>query len=129
MTRLDASCTAPRAPVGALAGAILLAAVLVVGCVSPGVQVPSRTVAPELELLSAGRLDLPGECRPPAGAVYRARFIVMPDGRVAAVEPESGPRCVQEALSRWVNGFRYRPLAEPASATIDWMAVEARRGG
>lgn len=128
MTRLDASCTAPRAPVGALAGAVLLSAVLVAGCVSPGVQAPAVTVTPELELLSAGRLDLPGECRPPAGAVYRARFVVLPDGRVAAVEPEPGPRCIQEALSRWVKGFRYRPLAAPASATIDWMAVEAPRG-
>jgi hypothetical protein len=128
VTRLDASCATPRVPVGARAVAILLAMVLVAGCVSQGGQLPVGTAAPELELLEAGRLDIPGDCRPRAGAVYRASFTVMPDGRVTGVEPEPGPRCVREALSRWVNGFRYRPLPEPASATIDWMAVEARRG-
>lgn len=105
---------------------VLAAGLLLAGCVStPAVSPP----APDLQLLEAGTLEIPPDCEPARGAVYRIAFLVQPDGRVDAVASESGSGCVQEALRQWVATFRYRPVAEPTAAVLDWMGVSAARGG
>ena len=110
----------------ALAGLAGLVIVLLAGCASaPGTKQPP---GPELQLLSADVLALPSGCEPAGGKVYRTRYVVQPDGRVTGATPESGTGCVQDALQRWVETFQYRPLAGPVPATLDWMAVTARRG-
>lgn len=110
----------------ALAGGAALGLVLLAGCASaPGTKSPPE---PELQLQSAGVLALPGNCEPTDGKVYRTRYVVQPDGRVAGATPESGTGCVQDALLRWIESFQYRPLAGPVPTTLDWMAVTARRG-
>jgi hypothetical protein len=112
--------------VSALAGVACLCMVLLAGCAAtPGTKPPSE---PELQLLSAGALALPDDCEPIGGRVYRTRYVVQPDGRVAGATPESGTGCVQDALLHWVETFQYRPLAAPVPATLDWLAVTARRG-
>jgi len=99
---------------------------LLAGCGS----MPARTpAAPELRLVTAGELSLPGGCEPSSGAIYRVSYVVEPDGRVASAASDSGVGCVQEALRHWVESFEYAPLAVPLPATIDWMAVSAARGG
>ena len=110
----------------ALAGVACLVIVQLAGCASaPGTRSPPE---PELQLQSADALALPSNCEPKDGKVYRTRYVVQPDGRVAGATPESGTGCVQDALLRWVETFQYRPLAEPVPATLDWMAVTARLG-
>jgi hypothetical protein len=114
-----------RLPFGALAVAALVA-----GCVTRPDTAPSvHVAAPALELLAAGTFELPRGCEPAGHAVYRTRYVVREDGRVADAASESGAGCVQQALERWVATFRYRPPAEVEPAVIDWMSVTARRGG
>jgi len=110
-----------RVPAVALAASLLLG-----GCVVPRVASPPL---PELQLLDAGALEMPPDCEPARGVVYRTAFVVQPDGRVEAVASESGSGCVQEALREWVSTFRYRPVDEPTAAVLDWMGVTAARGG
>ncbi len=112
-----------------LAGALLL---VIAGCVSsptdqrPVAQPPA---APEPLLLNTGPLDIPADCRPARGAVYRTSYLVQPDGRVAGAASESGEGCVQDALRRWVYTFEYRPAGSSTPTVLDWMAVTASRGG
>lgn len=113
-----------RTASGVLAGVALLA-----GCASQTAQSPSMPPPVlELQLLDAGILEIPRGCEPAHGKVYRTRFTVRADGGVAAIVSDSGPGCVQDALRRWVATFRYRPVAEPLPATLDWLDVPARRG-
>lgn len=105
---------------------VVAAAATLAACQSPPTRAPS---APELRLLDAGALALPGGCEPASGVVYRTSYQVQADGRVATAWSESGRGCVQDALRRWVETFRYAPLAGPVPAAIDWMAVSATRGG
>lgn len=114
-------CGWPHVSALALAAGMLLG-----GCVSTRVTSPP---APELQLLEAGTLQIPPGCEAARGAVYRTAFVVQTDGRVEAVASESGSGCVQDALRQWVATFRYRPVAEPAAAVLDWMGVTAMRGG
>jgi hypothetical protein len=117
-TRLRTSWTATATALSALQ--------LLVACGSLPTSAPA---APELQLVAAGELSLPGGCEPSSGTVYRVSYVVEPDGRVADAAPDSGTGCVQDALRRWVESFQYLPLAGPLPATIDWMAVSAVRGG
>lgn len=112
---------------GALRVVPAFAAALAAGCAAhrPAEPVP----ASRLELLGSAALDMPAACVPVEGRVYRTRAIVGTDGRVSGVAAESGEGCVQEALLRWVGSFRYRPLEAPATTHVDWMGVEADRGG
>lgn len=110
-------------------GAVAVAA-LISGCaLQPDAARPVHVPAPALELLVSGTLELPGGCEPAGGAVYRTRFVVHEDGRVADAVSESGAGCVQRALEQWVATFQYRPPAEAGFAVLDWMSVTARRGG
>jgi hypothetical protein len=108
----------------ALTGALMLMG----GCVTRDVQEPSPP-APPLQLLDAGRFEIPRGCEPAHGAVYRTRYRVQPDGRVVDAASESGDGCVQDALRRWVSTYEYRPPGESTSTVIDWIAVTASRGG
>jgi len=124
MNSTVATANVRRAACGLLACVVLLA-----GCASQPDQAPSlRPPAPELQLLDAGMLEIPRGCEPARGKVYRTSFTVQVDGRVAAAVSDSGPGCVQDALRRWVATFRYRPVAEPLPATLDWLDVTAPRG-
>lgn len=118
---LGRECRWLQIPAVALAAGMVLA-----GCVSAPVVSP---LAPELQLLEAGTLAIPPGCEPERGAIYRTAFVVQPDGRVEFVAAESARGCVQEALREWVSTFRYRPVAEPTAAVLDWMGVTATRGG
>lgn len=107
----------------------LLAAVLALGgCASLTRPAASPPRAP-LELLSSGPLELPADCEPADGKVYRTNFIVETDGRVTAARSESGEGCVQQALRSWVSSFRYAPVGAAMPAVLDWLAVTASRGG
>jgi hypothetical protein len=99
---------------------------LVAGCATTFERQPA---SPELQLLSSAALALPAGCEPISGEVYRTRYLVQTDGGVTDADAESGSGCVQDALRRWVESFRYAPVAGPVATTIDWMAVTATRGG
>lgn len=113
---------------GSVVGLLAAATLLVLGGCASQPRPPSPPSAP-LQLLSAGPLDLPADCEPADGRVYRTNFVVETDGRVTGVRPDSGDGCVQEALRTWVSTFRYAPLDAAMPAVLDWLAVTASRGG
>jgi hypothetical protein len=78
-------------------------------------------------LLSAGQLDLPRDCDPVPGEVYRTEYVVDAAGSVERVARADGPPCVQAALSQWVRTFRYQPGSAPTDSVIDWMVTVARK--
>ena len=114
-----AECRRLRVPAVALAAGLLLG-----GCAAPRVV---SLQPPELQLLDAGALEMPPDCEPARGVVYRTGFVVLPDGRVEAVASGSDSGCVQEALRQWVATFRYRPVGQPT--VLDWVVVTGTRGG
>jgi len=89
----------------------------------------TRPPEPELNLVSAGEFALSDECKPEPGRVYRAEFIVRPDGAVSDIHATGDAACARDALARWISSFRYEARQSPASTVVDWMLVEARRGG
>jgi hypothetical protein len=119
---MQTTVTTTRAP----AAALLLLSMLG-GCAT--VAPPTAPAPPPpVQLLSAGPLELPSDCRPASGVVYRTDFIVQTDGRVSEARSQSGEGCVQQALQQWVSSFRYRPVDAAVPVAIDWMPVVAARG-
>ena len=108
----------------ALSGALLVAACASTTVLAPPAQPP----APTLLLLDTGPLEMPRDCEPARGAVYRTSFVVQRDGSVTDAASESGDGCVQRALQHWATTFEYRPTDEPTTAVVDWMGVTASRG-
>lgn len=107
------------------------------GCalaVAAGCQTAPPTPAvppPPVQLLEAGRLDLPAGCAVTSGRTYRMRYTVGTDGRtgrLGEISPVDAPTCLQAALEAWVSSFRYAPPAQPEAVTADWMLVTASRG-
>jgi hypothetical protein len=102
---------------------------IVAGCQTapPTAAVP----APPVQLLEAGRFDLPAGCTVTSGRTYRMSYTVGTDGRtgrLGAITPPDAPTCLQAALEAWVGSFRYAPPAQPEAVTADWMLVTASRG-
>jgi hypothetical protein len=108
--------------------AVFAAAVLLAACASgpPREAGPSPVLSPQL--VSAGVLDLPRDCQPEPGVIYRTTYTVQPDGRVDPIASAPGPGCVQDALGRWVSSFRYRAGDETVPQVLDWMLVTALLG-
>ena len=106
---------------------LTLAATTLAGCMTTSRE-SSQPVPPALRLLSAGTLELPSDCEPASGQVYRTHFVVQADGAVEPATPGSSDGCVDEALRRWVSSFRYEPLQESTPAVFDWLAVTGTRG-
>ena len=77
----------------------------------------------------AAPLELPDDCEPARGQVYRTHYVVQPDGRVTEPRSSDGDGCVQQALRAWVSSFRYGPVDAEMPVVIDWIAVTATRGG
>jgi len=102
-------------------------AILSGGCSGPAAV--TQLPAPDLQLLESGKLELASNCRPRAGEVYRAQFDVRPDGTVDGIRTTGNEACANEALTRWVTGFRYNSRAASVETVVDWMLVEAPRGG
>jgi hypothetical protein len=117
-------CSRARSRASALAcGASLLA---LGGCAA--LAPPAAAPPPPLQLLSSGSLDLPADCEPARGAVYRTHYVVEVDGRVTGATSDTGDGCVQQALRAWVTSFRYQAIGEAMPVVIDWLAVSASRG-
>jgi hypothetical protein len=107
------------------------------GCalaLAAGCQTAPPTAAvppPPVQLLEAGRFDLPAACTVTPGRSYRMSYTVGTDGRtgrLGAITPGDAPTCLQAALEAWVSSFRYAPPAQPETVTADWMLVTASRG-
>lgn len=104
----------------------VVALVALAGCSHNPVRDRAAVERPP-ELLSAGVLELPVDCKAEPGTVYRAEYLVGDGGAVDRVTNAEGPPCVQVALAGWVSTFRYAPRSTPAEATIDWMVTVARK--
>ena len=130
MCREPSISVRPVASLRSVARSSVLAAVLatLAGCATaPGPAAPAPS--PPLTLLEAGALELPPDCEPVRGAVYRTEFVVAEDGAVSQAKPASRDGCVERALQRWVGTFRYQRIPEATTTVYDWMLVTATRGG
>ena len=107
----------------------VLAAGTILSASCSGPTAVTRLPQPDLQLLESGTLELASNCRPRAGDVYRAQFEVRADGTVDRIRTVGNEACADEALARWVAGFRYNPRAGSVETVVDWMLVEAPRGG
>jgi hypothetical protein len=96
--------------------------VLLAGCQSTPPAPPSS----ELQLLEAAPLALARDCT--ASGSYIVTFVVGTSGRADAVRTENAPACVEQALSAWVQSFRYTPPQQATPSAIEWMMVTAKRG-
>ena len=76
------------------------AAVLLAACASGPPREAGPPPVPSPQLVSAGALDLPRDCRPEPGVVYRTTYTVQPDGHTTGIESAPGTGCVQDALGR-----------------------------
>jgi hypothetical protein len=106
-----------------------LAAVALLTTACSGPSAVSRLPVPDPQLIQSGSLQLASDCKPRAGEVYRAEFDVQADGRVGNIRTTGSAACANEALARWVETFRYNTRSEPVGAAVDWILVEAPRGG
>ena len=106
---------------------VLALTLIATGCSGPSTI--ARVPAPDLQLIESGSLSLPADCEPRAGEVYRAEFEVGPDGHVQNVRTNGTANCAQQALAAWVSTFRYNSRQSSVETVVDWMLVEARRGG
>lgn len=114
----------PGRRVALVAGTLLAVA----GC-APLTRERATPPPPPLHLLGAASLELPGDCEPVHGQVYRTAYVVQPDGRVTDTASSGGNGCVEQALRTWVGSFRYGPVDAQMPVVIDWIAVTATRGG
>ena len=87
---------------------------------------PAPVASPSLQLMESQPLVLAPGCD--ASGSVMVEFIVRMDGRADTVKLSPAPECVREALTAWVNSFRYLPPAADVPAGVEWMLVTARRG-
>lgn len=100
------------------AGAVALS-----GCqTTPTVAPP----VPELQLLEAKPLKVAETCE--VTGSYFVEFTVLSDGRTGNIQAPPGPACMQQALTAWVETFRYAPPGRQTPAGVEWMMVTARKG-
>jgi hypothetical protein len=100
---------------------------LMAGCATQRApEVPAVVAPPSLQLIAAGKLEVPRDCAFRSGRVYRTRYQVRSDGRVEGVAPDPAPACLQAALADWVGGFQYVAPGEPVASVIDWMGVSGK---
>ena len=111
-------------PIAVLRFLALLATVaLVAAC-----QVPSTKSYPaaQLQLLEAAPLDVPRDCT--ASGSFHVAFTVSASGRTRDIRPPDAPDCIQQALTAWIESFRYAPTRADTPTAVEWMLVSAKRG-
>jgi hypothetical protein len=102
------------------------AGILAAGCASLRDHGMTAEIPPApLRLVSASDVELPRDCQVRGGAVYRTNFVVHGDGRIADIQPEPAPACLQAALAEWLHGVEFAPPGEAVVTQIDWMSVSA----
>jgi hypothetical protein len=122
--------TQPCRPMrAALRVGLVSAGILAAGCASLRDHGMAAEIPPApLRLVSASDVELPRGCQVRGGVVYRTNFVVHGDGRVADIQPEPAPACLQAALAEWLHGVQFAPPGEAVPTQIDWMSVSARHG-
>jgi hypothetical protein len=104
-------------------------AFLFAGAVALSACQTAPTVAPpepELQLLEAKPLKVAETCE--VTGSYFVEFTVLSDGRTGNIQAPPGPACMQQALTAWVETFRYAPPGRQTPAGVEWMMVTARKG-
>jgi len=99
---------------------------LLTACVLMPADAP---VAPELQLVAAGQLALPGGCEPSPGSVYRVSYVVEPARSRRGRRLGLGRRMRTGRIAALGRIVSVCPLGRTLPATIDWIAVTAARGG
>ncbi len=103
--------------------AVLVGAIALTGCQSTP---PVASKAPDLQLLESKPLVVAETCE--VGGSYFVEFTVLSDGRTGNIQAPPGPPCMQQALTAWVETFRYAPPGRQMPAGVEWMMVTGRKG-
>ncbi len=53
---------------------------------------------------------------------------MLSDGRTDDIKANSGPDCLQQALTAWVGSFSYEAPGQAVPSGVEWMMVTARKG-
>lgn len=107
-----------------LVPAISLIALGLVGCQSTPTHIPAPPAQPQL--ISAAPLSLADSCRVD-GAVL-VEYTVLRNGQTANLDLESAPECARQALTAWVQSYRYAPQSADVATRFEWILVSAKRG-
>lgn len=107
-----------------LVPAIAVIALGLVGCQSTPTHVPAPPTQPQL--ISAAPLSIEDSCRVD-GAVL-VEYTVLRDGQTANVDLDSAPECAKQALTAWVQSYRYAPQSAEVATRFEWILVSAKRG-
>lgn len=101
---------------------LIVGAMALAGCQTT----PTSAPAAALQLIQSQPLVLAPDCR--ASGSFFVEFSVLSDGRTGRIQAPEGPTCVQQALTAWVNSFRYSPPGRDTPAGVEWMMVTAPKG-
>lgn len=103
--------------------ALVAGAIVLSGCQTAPTQGPAK---PTLRILQSEPLKLADNCE--ASGSYFVEFTVLSDGRTDDIKADSGPACLQQALTAWVSSFRYEAPGQEIPSGVEWMMVAARKG-
>lgn len=110
-----------------MAASIVGAVIVVSGCqTAPTARPEAAPAPPSLQLIESKPLVLADDCAA-SGSVF-VEFTVLNNGHTSRVQPSPAPACVQQALTAWIDSFRYTPPAAATATGIEWMLVTARKG-
>jgi hypothetical protein len=95
------------------------------GCKTAPTEPPPAAVQPGLELIDAAPLALMEGCTV-SGSLF-VEFTVLTSGRTNDLKLPPVPPCVRDALTAWVESFRYAPPPSDTRSAVEWMLVTARK--
>jgi hypothetical protein len=98
---------------------------IVAGCKTAPTEPPPAAVPPALELIDAAPLALMEGCAV-SGSLF-VEFTVLTSGRTNDLKLPPVPPCVRDALTAWVESFRYAPPPSDTRSAVEWMLVTARK--
>jgi len=71
-------------------------------------------------------MQIANDCRPNGSVAVD--FTVQPDGTTSAIRMPQVPDCLHDALTAWVESFRYLPPHVAIPGTVEWLMVTAKKG-
>jgi hypothetical protein len=104
--------------------ALVTGAIVLSGCQTAPSKGPAKGT---FRILQSEPLKVPDDCDASSGS-YFVEFTVKSDGRTDDVKADSGPACLQQALTAWVSSFRYEAPGQEIPTGVEWMMVTARKG-
>jgi len=103
--------------------ALLAGAIALSGCQTAPTREPSQGA---IRIIQSEPLKVPDNCE--ASGSHFVEFTVKSDGHTDDIKANSGPACLQEALTAWVGSFRYEAPGQEIPSGVEWMMVTGQKG-